>query len=202
MKQREPIVFIVDDDVSVREALASLLETTGLHAKSFGSAEEFLRYPRPNQPACLLLDVRMPGASGLELQRELTATERPLPIIFMTEYGDVPTAVGAMKAGAVEFLPKPFRESELLEAVRRALEQDRVAGRQRAERVVLRARLEQLTLREREVMAMLVQGRLNKQIAADLGISEITVKVHRHRIMEKMQASNFAELVRMVERLS
>jgi FixJ family two-component response regulator len=202
MLQGAPIVFVVDDDRSVREALASLLSSVALRVKCFASVPEFLPFRRPDGPACLVLDVRMAGLSGLDLQRELAAQDEAIPIIFISAYGDIPMAVAAMKAGAVEFLPKPFRDHDLLDAVRRALERDRSNKVRREAIAVLRKRHDHLTVREREVMARLAKGRLNKQIAADLGIREVTVKAHRRRVMAKMRATTFAELVLMAERIN
>jgi len=201
VKHSAPIVFVVDDDASMREALASLLGSVEMRVECFASAQEFLRHPRPGNPACLVLDVRMPGLSGLDLQRELAMQAEPIPIIFITAHGDIPMAVGAMKAGAVEFLSKPFREQDLLDAIRRAVDRDRAAGAQRAELAAIRERYDRLTPREREVFGQVVRGRLNKQTAAELGVSEITVKAHRRHIMEKMGAATFAELVLMGGRL-
>jgi FixJ family two-component response regulator len=195
------IVFVVDDDASIREALASLLRSSGLGVRCFASAQDFLRHDRTDLPACLVLDVRMPDGSGLDLQHAVRASAEPLPIIFITGYGDIRMAVKAMKEGAVEFLPKPFREQELLDAVRRALELNLMARARRADLLSLRSRHNHLSDRERAVLARLAQGKLNKQIAAELGISEVTVKAHRRRVMEKMEASSFAELVLMSERL-
>jgi FixJ family two-component response regulator len=193
------MIFVVDDDLSVREALHELFRSVALPVKCFGSADEFRGYPRSDAPACLLLDVRLPGISGLELQRELVAAEDAPAIVFMTAYGDIPMAVRAIKGGAEEFLTKPFREQELLEAVGRALERARVRSEHRAALAAMRRRRELLTAREREVMARLVRGMRNKQIAAELGRSEITVKTHRRHIFEKMGAKSLADLVRMTE---
>ena len=201
MTQAASIVFVVDDDDSVREALSTLIRSVGLTVSTFASAQEFLLHERPDAPACLVLDVRLPGTSGLDLQRELTEAGEHIPIIFITGHGDIPMTVRAMKAGAAEFLPKPFREQDLLDAVQQALDQDRVARRERADVATIRLRYETLTSREREVMVLIVRGLLNKQVAAQLGVSEITIKVHRRNAMQKMSASSLAELVRMVERL-
>ncbi len=196
-----PVVFVVDDDLSVREALSSLIRSVGLRVQTFASAQEFLAFERPNATACLVLDVRMPGLSGLELQRELSLRERALPIIFITGHGDIPMTVRAMKAGAVDFLSKPFREQDLLDAIAHSLERDGAARQQRAELAEIQARYDTLTSREREVIALVVRGMRNKQTAAELGITEVTVKVHRHNIMEKMGARSLPGLTGMVDRL-
>jgi FixJ family two-component response regulator len=196
------VVFVVDDDASVRDALCSLLTSVGLHAEVFGSAEEFLAAVRPEVPSCLVLDIRLPGSSGLEFQDELARTGMYIPIIFITAHGDIPMTRRAMKAGAVEFLTKPFQKDELLGAIRQAIERDRVWRVERAEASVLLSRFETLTPREREVMKLVVTGLPNKQTAAELGVTEITIKVHRGHVMQKMQAGSLAELVRMADRLS
>ena len=201
MREPDPVVFVVDDDSSLRHALTNLLRSVGLRVETFGSAREFLAGPRPDAPGCVVLDVRLPGLSGLDLQRELAAAQIDLPIIFITGYGDIPMTVQAMKAGAVEFLTKPFRDQDLLDAIQQALERDRVAWRQRAALAAVRQCYDRLTPREREVMRLVVAGWLNKQIAADLGTSEIMVKVHRGQVMRKMQAASVADLVRMAAQL-
>jgi FixJ family two-component response regulator len=198
---KQPTVVVIDDDPEVREALQGLLRTVGLRAELFASVADFLDSARPDLPGCLVLDVRLPGRSGLDFQDDLAKAHVRLPIIFMTGYGDIPMSVRAMKAGAVEFLTKPIRPQELLDAIHRAIAQDR--DRRDSEQVIanLRARLETLTRREREVMALAVVGRLNKQIAAEIGLSEATVKLHRGQVMRKMGARSLAELVRMGDKL-
>jgi FixJ family two-component response regulator len=195
------IVFVVDDGSSVREAIESLVSLVGLRVESFGSAQEFLRNERPDPPGCVVLDVELPGLSGLDLQQELAAHGIKLPIIFITGYGDITMSVRAMKAGATEFLTKPFRDQDLLEAIHQAIEQDRAARRHSREIAEVRNRFAALTSREREVMSLVVAGWLNKQIGFELKISEITVKIHRGRVMSKMGAQSLADLVRLAERL-
>jgi FixJ family two-component response regulator len=201
MKTGDPIVFVVDDDPSMREALADLIASVGLSVEAFKSAPEFLERRRPDAPACLVLDVRLPGLSGLDLQRELLRTEAPIPIIFITGHGDIPMSVRAMKEGAVEFLPKPFRDQDLLDAIQHAIEIDRVARQERTVVAAVRCRYESLTKREREVMKLIVSGLLNKQIAARLGSSEVTVKMHRGQVMHKMKAESVIQLARMAEKM-
>jgi FixJ family two-component response regulator len=201
MKTGDPIVFVVDDDSSMREALADLIASVGLSVEAFSSAPEFLERRRPDAPACLVLDVRLPGLSGLDLQRELLHREAPIPIIFITGHGDIPMSVRAMKEGAVEFLPKPFRDQDLLDAIQRAIGIDRVARQERTVVAAVRRRYESLTKREREVMNLIVSGLLNKQIAAQLGSSEVTVKMHRGQVMHKMRAESVIQLARMAEKI-
>jgi FixJ family two-component response regulator len=201
VKDVDAIVFVVDDDLSIREAIQSLVRLEGLRVETFATAQDFLRRKRPDLPGCVVLDVELPGLSGLDLQRELAAHGIKLPIIFITGYGDIPMSVRAMKAGATEFLTKPFRDQDLLDAIQQALERDRAARRHSKEIAELRKRFDALTSREREVMNLVVGGWLNKQIGFELKISEITVKIHRGRVMGKMRAQSLAELVRMTERL-
>jgi len=201
MIEPDGIVFVVDDDAAMRRSLGNLLRSVGLRVEAFASAQEFLLAKRPNVPGCLVLDVRMPGPSGLDLQKSMAETDVEIPIIFITGHGDIPMTVQAMKAGAVAFLTKPFRDQDLLDAIHQALERDRKGREQRTEIDELRRRFESLTRREREVMGLVVAGLPNKQIAGEVGTSETTVKVHRHQAMEKMGAGSLAELVRMADRL-
>jgi RNA polymerase sigma factor (sigma-70 family) len=201
VSEPESIVFVVDDDSSVRSAIKRLIGSMGLQVELFGCAQEFLASKLPNVPSCLVLDVRLPGISGLKLQSQLAKANIQIPIIFITAHGDIPMTVRAMKAGALEFLTKPFRDQDLLDAIQLALEKDRARRQQDSEIAVLRERFESLSPREREVVAMVVSGMLNKQIAAQIGTAENTIKAHRSRAMEKMQANSLADLVKMIERL-
>jgi len=201
MSETDAMVFVVDDDAPMRESLKNLIRSVGLRVELFSSAQEFLRSKRLDLSSCLVLDVRLPGLSGLDLQKRTTEAGMEIPIIFITGHGDIPMSVRAMKAGAVEFLTKPFRDQDLLDSIQEALERDRKAREERAALQELRSRFASLTPREREVMERVVAGLLNKQIGAELGTSETTVKIHRHQVMEKMGAGSLPELVRMADRL-
>ena len=201
MTEFDPTVFVIDDDPSVRRAIKRLVESVGLRVEALGSAKEFLRTKVPDVPSCLILDVRLPGISGLELQRELITAGVQIPVIFITSYGDIPMSVRAMKAGAIEFLPKPFRDQDLLDSVQLALKRDKARRQQDAEVKTLRSRLGSLTPREREILPLVVSGLLNKQIASVIGTSEATVKVHRSQLTRKMGAQSLADLVRMAAKI-
>ena len=196
-----PTVFIIDDDRGMRQSIQDLVESVGLRAESFATGEEFLKRKRTNDPSCLVLDVRLPQMSGLDFQRQLAETGMQIPIIFVTAHGDVPMSVRALKSGAVEFLTKPFRDQDLLDAIQQALQRDRTAQEQQAEIHDLQGRYHGLTRREQEVMTLVVSGMLNKQIASEIGASEATVKIHRGQVMHKMQAGSVVDVVRMADKL-
>jgi len=201
MREEQPVVFVIDDDASVREAVIDLLRSIGLGAKSFGSTQEFLQSTRPDVPGCIVLDVRLPGPSGLEFQRMLINSNIQLPIIFISAHGDIPMSVRAMKSGATEFLTKPLHEQQLLDAVQAGIERDRARRKEAKVVAELKERFESLTPREREVLTLVITGRPNKQIASQANLSEMTVKVHRSQVMRKMQAKSLVDLVRMADKL-
>src|SRR6202051_3362422 len=201
MTEPAPVVFVVDDDASVRRAIKRLVESVGLQVELFGSATEFMSSQRPDAAGCIVTDIRLPGISGLDLHRELVKADDEIPTIFITAHGDIPMTVRAMKAGAIEFLAKPFRDQDLLDAIQVALERDRALRQRQADIAILRERLESLTPREREVLPLVVSGLLNKQVAAELGTTEATIKVHRSQLMRKMGADSLPELVRMAEKI-
>ena len=201
MSHPEPTVFVVDDDISVRESLKNLLRSVGLKVETFRTAQEFQSRPPSSVPSCLVLDIRLPGLSGLDLQRQLAETKHEIPIVFITGHGDIPMSVRAIKAGAVEFLTKPFRDQDLLYAVRQAIDLDGQRRSHKTETAKLRERYGSLTLREQEVLKYVVRGLVNKQIAAEIGITEPTVKLHRGRLMHKMEAESLADLVRMAQKI-
>jgi FixJ family two-component response regulator len=201
VNESSPIVFVIDDSPAVREALDSLIRSIHLNVRTFGSTEEFLQFKRPDAPGCLVLDVRLPGLSGLDFQNEMKNSNIELPVIFISGHGDVPMSVRALKAGAIEFLPKPFRDQDLLDAIHDGIERDRARRQAAAIAGVVRGYFASLTAREREVMQRVVAGRPNKQIAAELKLSEVTVKVHRRHVMRKMKAKSLADLVRMADKL-
>ena len=202
MSEDQPVVFVIDDSPSVRDALDGLIRSVHLNVRSFGSTEEFLLFKRPDAPGCIVLDVRLPGLSGLDFHREMTKSNVDLPVIFITGHGDVPMSVRAIKAGAIEFLPKPFRDQDLLDAIYLGIERDRSRRQASAIVGVLREHFASLTARERQIMLKVASGRPNKQIAAELKLSEVTVKVHRRHVMRKMKAKSLADLVRMADKLS
>ena len=202
MSENKPVVFVIDDSPSVRDALDSLIRSVHLNVQAFGSIEEFLQFKRPDAPGCIVLDVRLPGLSGLDFQREMAKSNIDLPIIFITGHGDVPMSVRAIKAGAIEFLTKPFRDQDLLDAIYLGIERDHSRRQASAVVAVLRGHFASLTARERQVMLKVASGRPNKQIAAELKLSEVTVKVHRRHVMRKMKAKSLADLVRMADKLS
>lgn len=201
MTEPASIVYVVDDDPSIRRAIKRLVESVGLHVEGFGSAAEFMNNSRPEITSCLVLDIRLPGISGLDFQRELVKAKREIPTIFITAHGDIPMTVRAMKAGAVEFLTKPFRDQDLLDSIQLALEKDRARRKRQAEITMLSERLRSLTPREREVLPLVVSGLLNKQAASEIGTTEATIKVHRSQLMKKMGADSLPELVRMAEKI-